>query len=63
MIDLRDYSDGELSLIVYNDETLYNMRFDTEILKETIDFTFNYTNEQLNDLMNDINEELENEDT
>lgn len=59
--DLREYSDNELSLWVFNDESLYRMRRsllkDQSILNEC----FEYTSEQLDVLIQDINDDLESE--
>lgn len=57
--DLRNYSDDELSLRVFNDEILYDIRHKRDFI-EVIDDIFIYTEEQLNilknDLINDLNE-------
>ena len=42
MIDLTEYSDRELSMVVYNDSGLYSMRHDsdlTSVLEEYCIFT------------------------
>jgi len=60
MQDLTNYSDEELSLQVFNDEGLYNMRHDTllhELLSEF--FTFTYEQEQV--LIQDLHDDLKGE--
>ncbi len=57
--DLREYSDNELSLLVFNDEDLYKLAMrNPNGLLNVINDLFIYTEEQLNELKNDLNEEL-----
>lgn len=65
--DLREYSDQELSLWVFNDEGLYRMRrkilLDCELNRPSILAEyFEYTEEQLEVLEQDLREDLESED-
>ena len=53
MEDLRAYSENELSLQVFNDEGLYNIRH-TPALAEVIDTLFIYTDKQLSVLQADL---------
>ena len=57
MKNITQYTDGELSMLVYNTENLYSMRLNSIELMETIDDTYIYTNEQLNILIADLNSE------
>ena len=45
--DLTDYSEDELSMHVFNDEALYNLRRYPKALYEAIDNLFKYTSEQM----------------
>ena len=54
--DLTEYSDSELSLMVFNDEGLYRMRRRPG-LKELLEEYFVFTEEQWEQLENDILEE------
>ena len=59
--DITMYSDEELSLLVQNDEFLYNEAQRIRIFrvfKELIDELFIYTNEQLKDLQYDFDNDL-----
>lgn len=60
MKDITEYSDNELSLIVLNDEVLYNMR--RQILRDgklsVLSDIFKYTDEQLDVLLQDIKDDL-----
>lgn len=64
MTDIKHYSDGELSLLFLNDESLYNefmravRRNDFTIVKELCDEYFIYTEDQLEDLKETFNNEL-----
>ena len=58
MIDLTNYSEDELSLNVFNDESLYLIR-NTEGLKEELDERFIYTPEQLEVLFADLEDDEE----
>jgi hypothetical protein len=55
-LDLTQYSENELSLLVYNDEWLYNRRRRNN-LKDILDDLFVYTPEQLSVLTKDLEEE------
>lgn len=60
MQDIRCYSDEELSLIVFNDNYWYNIRYLPnliEVLKE--EYTFNEEQEEV--LINDLEEEMKND--
>ena len=54
--DITMYSSRELSLIVFNDEFLYNVRH-MKHLKDLLDDSFIYTDEQYEELMEDLKEE------
>jgi hypothetical protein len=52
-MDLRDFGHGELSLVVYNDEYLYNNRFRlTE--SELKELGFKFTSDQWVEFQNDL---------
>lgn len=55
--DLREFSDLELSLLVFNDETLYQVRNDSK-LYDLIDSKFLYTEQQLSVLKRDLRSEV-----
>jgi hypothetical protein len=59
--DLREYSENELSLQVFNDEYLYKQRRNLNNLKNSLDEFFLYTDEQFKilkqDILDDLNEE------
>ena len=57
--DIRQYSVNELSDIVYNDEGLYNIRFDHDLLWRTLNELYLYTFSQRQELVNDIEDEKE----
>jgi len=57
MTNLRNYSDNELSLQVYNDELLYRLRKDIDFLMALIDEEFHYTEAQRKILIDDLNQE------
>lgn len=59
--DLREYSDNELSLLVFNDETLYKLRRQFLIGTGLLDDMFLYTNEQLETLIEDVKQDLDDE--
>lgn len=64
--NITEYSDNELSLIVFNDESLYCMRrrllLDIELCKNSLlDEYFIYTEEQKEQLRIDLEEDLNNE--
>jgi hypothetical protein len=54
--DLTEYSDSELSLLVFNDEGLYRMRKNSQFLGLLNDL-FIFTDEQLAELEKDLDEE------
>jgi hypothetical protein len=60
--NITQHSDSELSLLVYNDETLYNMRHDTELL-DYLNELFIFREEQLLELETDLEIELLEQDT
>tara|TARA_Y100000385_G_C13009257_1_gene600899 strand:- start:973 stop:1269 length:297 start_codon:yes stop_codon:yes gene_type:complete len=57
--NLTSYSDNELSLIVFNDEELYNLIWEPKKLRKHIEENFYYTEMQLKILMSDCNGEYE----
>lgn len=57
MNNITQYSDSELSLIVFNDEGLYNMRHDP-VLFDLINDAIIYTPEQLEELKTDLADDL-----
>lgn len=65
MLDLTDHSDKELSLVVMNDEYLYNqfMRCEDESDLAELVADIEYTNAQFDELHNDLMEEQENDYT
>lgn len=60
MTDLTQYSENELSLMVFNDEGLYQQRFSLNIV-DTLKEFFLFTKEQedilISDLFEDLNEQ------
>jgi hypothetical protein len=56
--DITMHSDEELSLIVFNDETLYNMRYRLKNLLYHVDEMYSYNQDQLDVLIQDIDEDL-----
>lgn len=56
--DLTDYSDQELSLLVFNDEYLYTRRH-SRGFKELIDSLFSYNIDQWQVLEQDLKDDLE----
>ncbi len=54
MTDLRDYSDQELSMWVFNDELLYHYRNNEKVLFGLIDNLFFYTDDQKDQLLKDL---------
>lgn len=60
--DIRKQSENELSLIVFNDETLYKLRRHFLISIELLDSMFLYTDKQLKTLVEDIKQDLEDEE-
>ena len=61
MQNLTQYTDQELSLIVFNDEYFYIERHNLPYLKALINEEFVYTPEQMHELENDLVEDSENE--
>lgn len=63
--DLTQYSDQELSMLVQNDEVLYNTymrcvrKNNIEELKNLVDDVYLYTKEQWEDLESDFESEVE----
>jgi hypothetical protein len=58
-IDLTEYSNRELSLQVYNDEHLYNLRYDPfDDLKRALDRRFLFTDAQWIELLKDVSEQM-----
>lgn len=61
--DLTGYGERELSLLVFNDESLYKMRrFPRNFFKIELQELFIFTDEQWEELENDLNEEKEEEE-
>ena len=58
MQDLTEYGDGELSMMVFNDEGLYNMRHDGDLVS-VLDDLFYDTDEQMEELERDLVEDQE----
>jgi antitoxin component of MazEF toxin-antitoxin module len=56
-IDLREFSDDELSLYVMNDESFYRMRRNRRALVDLLDSVFLYTDCQLETLNQDLDDE------
>lgn len=54
--DIRQHSDQELSLLVFNDETLYRMRKQKGFIEFLNDFLI-YTDEQLAVLRQDLEDD------
>ncbi len=59
MLDITMYGDNELSLIVFNDEWLYNQRWDEASLLETIKEYYIYTDDQLDELIQALEDDRE----
>lgn len=55
--NLTEYSNNELSLMVFNDEYLYNRRHTSNFI-DLLDELFIYNDEQLEVLQNDLNDDL-----
>ena len=53
MIDLTQYTDNELSMVVFNDEGLYSMRHDSDLIAE-LEEVFTFTPCQLLVLLDDL---------
>ena len=56
-IDLTQYTDNELSMVVYNDQGLYSMRHDSDLISE-LEEVFTFTPCQLLVLLDDLKGEL-----
>ena len=52
--DIRNQSDAELSLLVFNDETLYKLRRNRRALRETLRELYTFSAVQLAELYNDL---------
>lgn len=57
--DLTQYSDNELSLLVFNDEGLYKIRHNKFLMAIALDTLFIYTDEQYDQLVVDLEEDYE----
>jgi len=57
-IDLTQYTDNELSMVVFNDSGLYRMRHDSDLISE-LEEVFTFTPCQLLVLLDDLKGELE----
>ena len=55
--DITNYSENELSLIVYNTEDIYNCRFSLVFIQILRAF-YRFTEKQLDILLNDLCDEL-----
>lgn len=55
--DITEYSENELSLLVFNDEYLYRMRRNRRLLIASINDMFEYTEKQLEVLNQDLDDE------
>jgi hypothetical protein len=60
MIDLTEYTDRELSLVVFNDQDLYSMRHDDDFIDFLSEY-FTFTPCQLLTLVFDLETDLEGE--
>ena len=56
-IDLTNYSENELSLITYNTEDIYNMRFQAKFI-DVLKIFYRFTENQLKVLIIDLENEL-----
>jgi hypothetical protein len=57
--DLTTYTENELSLLVFNTESLYLLRGDWATLVQALDEQFTYTPAQLQVLEDDVDEDAE----
>lgn len=57
--DLKVYTNDELSMRVFNDETLYSMRYNRKELFNIIDELFDYTMEQEMVLLDDLSDDVD----
>ncbi len=53
MINITDYNDDELSMLVFNDESLYNARHSSEIF-QVLDTLYEYSDAQMRVLLVDL---------
>ena len=60
MQDLTQYGSSELSMWVFNDEYLYDLRHNQDELIGTLDELFVYDDEQLAELLEDLISDTEN---
>jgi hypothetical protein len=65
-MNLTEYGNGELSLIVVNDEGLYNWMIElidnghsANFIAETLSEGFNHTDDQFDDLLDTVRSEIE----
>ena len=56
MINLKEYNESELSLLVFNTESLYNLKDDETELLPVINSKYIYSKKQLSILLKDIEE-------
>ncbi len=61
MQNLTNYSDDELSLTVFNVESLYNIKHNREYLFRVLEESYTYTDEQREQLIVDLDEDQEDE--
>ena len=54
MINLKEYNESELSLLVFNTESLYNLKDDETELLPAINSKYIYSKKQLSILLKDI---------
>ena len=57
-INITQYSNAELSWIVFNDESLYSIRHELNELLYIIDDLYIYTDAQIDELLSDISDDL-----
>lgn len=58
LVDIREYSDNELSMLVFNDESLYNMRHLSN-LESILREIYIFSDDQLEVLKVDVEMDLE----
>jgi len=56
--DITQYSEAELSLLVFNDEGLYSIRHQPQLI-EVLHDCYEFTDEQLATLQGDLDADLE----
>ena len=54
MLNLKEYNDKELSLVVFNTESLYNLKDNENALLSEINLRYIYSKKQLSILLKDI---------